>query len=417
MTVQGQFPLFEESAEAGKAVAARDTQGRDGPQDGWSPETAISVSRLNAAARTVLEAQFGALWVAGEIANWRRAESGHRYFSLRDESAQLSCVMFRSDAQRLPMDPEEGMEVRAFGRVSLYEGRGRFQLLVQTLEAKGEGLWRLAFDRLRRALSEEGLLAPERKRALPRIPWTVGVVSSRSGAAVRDVIAVIRRRAPWTHVLVSDCRVQGEGSVDDICRALDRAARWGVDVIVLTRGGGSVEDLWSFNEEQVARAVAGCPVPIVSAVGHEVDVTITDLVADVRAPTPSAAGELVVPERAALQAWLDGLADGLISGLRDRVAREGQRSRLAEERLFGVARRRLEAWGSRLRHLAGRLDALSPLGTLGRGYAVPLDEGGRVLRNLDMFKEDMPFGLRVVDGLVQCTVEGVSSDVEMGRER
>jgi len=383
-------------------IAASD----EGPP-GSSREAAISVSGLNAAARRLLEDAFPPLWVVGEVANWRRVSSGHCYFSLRDEDAQISCVMWRSDARRLPTDPGEGMEVLAHGEVSLYEVRGTYQLMVRALEARGEGLWRLAFEQLKRKLAAEGLLDEARKRPLPRVPLRVGVVTSRTGAALRDVITVVRRRAPWTRILVSDCRVQGDGAADEIVRALDRLVRDGrVEVIVVTRGGGSVEDLWAFNEEPVARAVAACPVPVISAVGHEIDVTITDLVADVRAPTPSAAGEMAVPDGRALRAQLTELGDRLVSGLRDRTRRGTERARRAAERLVGGMDRRLERLEGRVETVGGRLDALSPLRTLRRGYAVPLDEEGRVLRTVDAFPEGGRFRLRVVDGRVRCAVEG-----------
>ncbi len=380
---------------------------------GSSRQSPVSVSALNAAARRILEESFPSLWVVGEVANWRRVSSGHCYFSLRDEEAQISCVLWRSDARRLPTDPEEGMEVLGFGEVSLYEARGSYQLIVRKLEARGEGLWRLAFERLKRKLAAEGLLEEARKRPLPRVPLRVGVVTSRTGAALRDVITVVRRRAPWTELLVSDCRVQGEEAAGEIVRALDRLVRDGrVEVIVVTRGGGSVEDLWCFNEEAVARAVAACPVPVISAVGHEIDVTITDLVADVRAPTPSAAGELVVPDGRVLRADLRKLGDRLVSGLRQRTVRGEERARRAADRLLGGMDRRLERLAGRLEGLGGRLDALSPLGTLRRGYAVPLAGDGRVLRRLADFRQGDRFRLRVVDGRVACTVEGTETMTE-----
>lgn len=400
MTDGRQIPLFE---EAGAGPAGLEAGAGPGP--GETPETAVPVAELNAAARSVLEGTFRPLWVAGEIANWRRVGSGHCYFSLRDETAQIDGVMFRSDASRLPTDPEEGMEVRAFGQVSLYEARGRYQLIVRELEGKGEGLWRLAFERLRKKLLAEGLLDPARKRPLPRIPERVGVVTSRTGAALRDVLTVVRRRAPWTHVLVGSCRVQGDGAAAEIVEALSRVAAAGVDLVILTRGGGSVEDLWCFNEEAVARAVAASPAPVISTVGHEVDVTIVDLVADVRAPTPSAAAELAVPDASELRRRLRRLAEGLVAGLRARARRGRERTERAEERLRAAADRRLERWEARLARLADRLEALSPLATLARGYALPLGESGRVLRRLRMFEPGEPFELRVVDGTVDCRTE------------
>lgn len=391
------MPLFrpEPTAEEGPPVRA----GRAGA----TLESALRVSVLNAAARELLEASFGAVWVVGEIATWRTAASGHSYFSLRDETAQVDCVIFRGDARRLPTEPEEGMEVYALGQVSLYEARGRFQLIVRRLEAKGEGLWRLAFERLRRKLDAEGLLDPARKRLLPPFPSRVGVVTSRTGAALRDVLSVIRRRAPWTHVVVSDCRVQGEEAVPEICAALRRVGRHpGIDLVILTRGGGSVEDLWCFNHEEVARCVAGSPVPVISAVGHEVDVTIVDLVADRRAPTPSAAAELAVPDRTELRRRVRGMASELGESLRRRTVRGEERSRRAEERLLWSVRARLERAAGAVGRTGDRLQALSPLATLRRGYAVPFGEAGEVLRRLDDFPEKDAFRLRIVDGVVRC---------------
>lgn len=398
-----QMPLFGTAAPTGEEA------GDPGARPGREPETALTVSEVNAAARELLEESFPPLWVAGEVADWRRASgSGHCYFSLRDEDASIDCVMWRRHARRLPAEPEGGMEVRVRGQISLYEARGAFQLVVRELEARGEGLWRIAFERLKRKLAAEGLLDDSRKRPLPRVPGRVAVVTSRSGAALRDVLSVLRRRAPWTDVLIADCRVQGEGASDEVAAALRRVGRvGGVDVVILTRGGGSVEDLWAFNEEPVARAVADSPVPVVSAVGHEVDVTIADLVADVRAPTPSAAAELTVPDRASLRADLEELAGRLADGLRSRVEHGRERVGRTGERLVSAMDRRLERSRSRWERLSGRLHALSPLAVLRRGYAVPTDARGRVLRRRRMYAEGEEFRLRVVDGRIRATVDSV----------
>ncbi len=385
--------------------------------DGRSPDAALPVSALNLAARDLLEAGFDSLWVGGEVTNWRAAPSGHRYFSLRDEHAQVDCVLFQGDAWRLPTDPEDGMAVVAYGRPSLYTRRGRFQLIVRTLRAEGEGLWRLAFDRLRRKLAAEGLLDPSRKRPIPAFPRRIGVVTSRRGAALRDVLTVVRRRAPWTHVLIRHSRVQGEGAALELRHAIEALGRHrGLDLLILTRGGGSVEDLWCFNEESVARAVAACPVPVISAVGHEIDVTIVDLVADVRAATPSAAAELAVPDRADLVRRLRRLSSGLVSGLRRRTTLGSERARRLEDRLVRGGRLRLERAGSRLERASARLDALSPLRTLSRGYAVPTDPVGTVLRQTDMFIEGGPFILRVSDGRVDCTANRLRPHSRTGDE-
>jgi exodeoxyribonuclease VII large subunit len=281
--------------------------------------------------------------------------------------------------------------------------------VVRDIRAEGEGLWRLAFAKLRAKLAEEGLLDPTRKRPLPRVPACIGVVTSRSGAALRDVVAVARRRAPWVRVLVSDCRVQGDGAAHSIAGALDRLVRHGAcDVIVLTRGGGSVEDLWAFNEEVVARAIAGCPVPSVSAVGHEVDVTIADLVADFRAPTPSAAAESIVPDTEVLRKALRSRAAVLVEVLRRRTRRGRERAWRATGRLVERTARGLRDRRGRLERAAGRLDALSPLGTLRRGYAVALDTEGRVLRRSEEFEPGGTFRLRVTDGNIHCRTESRS---------
>lgn len=403
----GQIPLFDGSPPA-EPPPPEPAAPAESPalEAGQAPETAVPVAELNERARRLVEGALGSLWVGGEVSNWRPHQSGHCYFSLRDDSAQISCVIWRSDLSRLPAHPTEGMRVAAFGQPTIYGARGSYQLVVRDLRAEGEGLWRLAFEKLKNKLAAEGLLDPRRKRKLPVVPRRIGVVTSRSGAALRDVLTVVRRRAPWARVMVSDCRVQGEGAGASIAAALDRLVRHGAcDVVVLTRGGGSVEDLWAFNEEVVARAIASCPVPTVSAVGHEIDVTISDLIADVRAPTPSAAGEVIVPDTEVLFGELRGRAGTLIETLRRRTRRGRERARAGavglDERIHGALRRRRE----RRARAGGRLDALSPLGTLARGYAVPLDGEARVKRSIAMFDLGETFDLRVVDGNVQCRTE------------
>src|SRR5690606_18450659 len=271
------FGSLEAVGAGGLAGATR--QGAGIPA-GWptrgTAENAIRVSEINSMAREILETAFPSLWIAGEVSGWKRHTSGHCYFTLRDELAQLRCVMFRADAQRLPTMPEEGMEVRVLGTLTLYERRGDLQCVVRELEGVGAGgLWRLAFERLRARLEAEGLLDPARKRPIPRHPRTVGIVTSPVGAALHDILRVIERRAPWTRIVLCPAKVQGDGAAEEIARAIElfgqtRAA----DVLIVGRGGGSVEDLWAFNEEVVARAIAASPIPIVSAVGHEVDYTI-----------------------------------------------------------------------------------------------------------------------------------------------
>ena len=391
-----------------------------------------SVTQVNRAVRVLLEDTIESLWISGEVANWTRARSGHCYFTLKDEQAQLRCVMFKTEAASLPGDPEEGTTLRALGGLTLYEARGEYQLVVRRLEAEGaEGLWRQAFERLRSKLEAEGLLAPERKRALPRFPEAVGVVTSLAGAALADILTVIRRRAPWTRVIVRGARVQGEGSAEEVADAIRALGGSGlVDVLIVGRGGGSLEDLWAFNEEVVARAILACPVPVISAVGHEVDVTISDLVADVRAPTPSAAAETVVKDGDGLDDAL-GISRTRMSGALRAIAsrrREVLGLRLSQLRHSGVglvrprrevvdrAGDRMESAirglatfkRARLTEVAGKMDVLSPLATLRRGYALPQDGDGRILRSIEAFKEGDRFALRVSDGSVPCEVQGGS---------
>ncbi len=391
-----------------------------------------SVTQVNRAVRGLLEDTIESLWISGEVANWTRARSGHCYFTLKDERSQLRSVMFKTEAETLPADPEEGTTVRAFGGLTVYEARGEYQLVVRRLEAQdAEGLWRQAFERLRLKLEAEGLLAPERKRALPRFPKAVGVVTSLAGAALADILTVVRRRAPWTHVVVRGAPVQGEGSGDEVAEAIAALGGSGlVDVLIVGRGGGSLEDLWAFNEEVVARAIVACPIPVISAVGHEVDVTISDLVADVRAPTPSAGAEAAVEDgeglsdalsvtrtrmsgalraitfrrREVLGVRLGQLRRsgvGLVQPRREAVSRTGDRM---ESAVRGIATLKK----ARLTEVAGKMDVLSPLATLGRGYALPQNASGKILRTVEAFEKGDRFSLRVSDGSVPCKVQGGS---------
>jgi exodeoxyribonuclease VII large subunit len=403
------WDLFSSSGEARRESLARSVAaarvGRG--VDRLPPEREEwTVSALNAALKEMVESVFPRLWVVGEVTGFTRARSGHCYFSLRDEDAQIRCVMWRDEARRLPTSPEEGMQVRALGRISYYPPRGELQLVVSTLEAKGEGLWKLAMERLRARLEAEGLTAPARKRPLPRYPSTIGVVTSASGAVLHDIVNVVRRRAPWTRIVLCGCRVQGEGAAQEIAAAIETFGASGVaDVVIVGRGGGSMEDLWAFNEEVVARAIAASPVPIVSAVGHETDVTIADLVADLRAPTPSAAAEAVVPDGDQLRRGLRLSAERMDGAVANRVARAREYFESAgldlEECADGFVVNRREQFRVAARHLS----ALSPLAALARGYAVPLSPDGRVLRRRAEFRGGAPFRLRLHDGEVECRVE------------
>ena len=380
--------------------------GRAASQDAARP---LTVSRLNAFARSILEQRVPAVWVLGEVSGWKIAPTGHCYFSLKDKRAVVRCVMWSRDAERLPVHPSEGMQVRVFGSLTLYEQRGDFQLQVRALEAESEGgLWRIRMERIRAKLEAEGLFAQQRKRRLPRFPMTVGVVTSPIGAALQDILNVTRRRAPWTRVVLSPAKVQGEGAARDVVRAIRALCELGsVDVLIVGRGGGSQEDLWTFNEEIVVRAIAECPIPVVSAVGHEVDVTLSDLAADVRAATPSVAAETVVQDRAALEREFAVMQNRMAHNTRRRMRLASGRLQTLERDLTYEVRAAIRRRSDRLGRAAGKLEALSPLSALARGYSVALATDGRVMRNVEDFEAGTPFTLRVSDGSVDCKVEGV----------
>ena len=264
----------------------------------------FSVGDVTRAIRSVIEGAFVEVWVEGEVSNYRQQASGHQYFTLKDADSQLACVMFARPGmwKKSSVQIRDGMLVQAKGRITVYEARGQYQLNVSSIQQAGAGQLQARFEALKRKLNAEGLFDPERKRALPAFPRTLGIVTSPTGAALRDMVQILARRAPWLRVIVSPCRVQGDGAAREIITALENLQELDepVDVIVLARGGGSMEDLWEFNDEDLARAIAFCEIPVVSAVGHEIDFTIADFVADLRAPTPSAAAELVAPDTAEL---------------------------------------------------------------------------------------------------------------------
>jgi len=372
-----------------------------------SPAPVLSVSDLTRLLRASLEAEYAEVWVAGEISTFRSpGTAGHFYFRLKDAHGQIAAVMFRSANRFLPFMPSDGMEVVAHGRVSVYEARGDLQLYVDALEPRGVGGLRLALEQLQRKLADEGLFDAARKRPLPPWPRAVGIVTALTGAAVHDIVTTLRARLPGVRIVIRPVRVQGQFAGADIVAALvDIVTHPAVDVVIVGRGGGSLEDLWAFNEERVARAVAASPVPVVSAVGHEIDVTLADLAADCRAATPTAAAALVVPDAAVLRrqialrgAALSGAMGMALRRRRERVAalarhvRDPRRA-LADQRL------RVGALGERARRGflltlrdaqaglaagAAQLQALSPLAVLERGYAIARrDLDGRVVRAAD----------------------------------
>jgi exodeoxyribonuclease VII large subunit len=315
-------------------------------------------SQLNALARDLLEGSFAQVWVEGEISNFSRPASGHLYFTLKDDRAQVRCAMFKQKAMYLRFQPSDGALVLARGRLTLYEARGDYQLVLEHLEEAGEGALRRAFEELKAKLVAEGLFAPERKRALPRFVRRLGLITSPRGAAVRDVLSVLARRFPLIEVDVLPVPVQGDGAATTIRAQLEAAQRSGrYDALLLTRGGGSLEDLWCFNDEALARAIAGSVVPVISAVGHEIDFTLSDFAADLRAPTPSAAAELLVPDRFELNARLDQLEHRLHAAHQRQQRQRMQRADQAFLRLQNIRPQlRLERGQHRLTALRHRLD-------------------------------------------------------------
>ncbi len=311
-----------------------------------------SVSQLNREVRTILEGSFRMLWIEGEISNLAQPASGHLYFSLKDSRSQVRCAMFRSHNNLLRFQPENGMQVLIYARVSLYEARGEFQLIADRMEPAGEGALQLAFEQLKKRLEQEGLFSPLHKKELPEFPRIVGIVTSPTGAAIRDVLSVLGRRFPALEVIIYPTQVQGETAAQQIARMINLAdKRKECDVLIVTRGGGSLEDLWSFNEEVVARAIHACETPVVVGVGHEIDFTIADFVADVRAPTPSAAAELISFDQEELKQQLTGYE----IGFRDLITRKI--SQLDQK--VNELQRRLVHPGRRLEELSQRLDDLS----------------------------------------------------------
>ena len=303
----------------------------------------FSVTELNAAIRDILDAEFADVWVSGEISGLKLAASGHYYFTLKEREAQVKCVAFRSAHRYWKFKPRDGMAVLARGRIDVYEARGEYQLLVEILEPQGLGALQLAFEQLKKKLAAEGLFDAERKRPLPRVPRRIGIVTSPRGAAIADMIHILSRRFPGLHIRLYPALVQGEGSLDEVCRGIEYFSRtaW-PDVLIVARGGGSLEDLWTFNEEAVARAIAACKVPVVSAVGHETDVTIADFVADFRAPTPSAAAELVVPQLDDLLDRIGAARAKALQAVRYRFAMLDRRLRQQGiDRALGILHRRV----------------------------------------------------------------------------
>ena len=408
----------------------------------------FTVSELTRNIRGTLETKFAAVWVQGEISNYKSHPSGHQYFTLKDQRAQISCVIWRDTMLPPRQSLADGAQVQIFGTVTVFEARGQYQLNVQIIQPRGVGMLQAKFEALKRKLDAEGLFAAERKRPLPKFPHRIGIVTSRSGAAVRDMLNVLGRRAPWLQILISPVRVQGIGAAQEIAVAIRELATPNegfapVDLIVITRGGGSIEDLWEFNEEIVSRAIFHSAVPIVSAVGHEIDFTICDFVADLRAPTPSAAAELIVPDIIDLQRQMDRCARTLGRHLLNRLhdaqqrldhARDSlhrclahkiesykrvldqalrvmqarspvrelmmRRNNLADlhRRLVACPGRLMEKARHRFSSIEGILRVLGPEATLGRGYSITINDHGQIIRTTAVVRPKMKVRTRVSDG-------------------
>jgi exodeoxyribonuclease VII large subunit len=397
--------------------------------------TVLTVSRLNGTARALLESGMGSVWVEGELSNFARPASGHWYFSLKDAGAQVRCAMWRARSALTRCEPRDGLQVLVRARVSLYEPRGDYQLIVEHLEDAGQGALQRAFEELKTRLQKEGLFDAGRKRPLPAAARRVGVITSPTGAALRDILHIMQRRFPATEVLIYPVSVQGAAAAPQVIAALDLAnARRECEVLIVARGGGSLEDLWAFNDEGVARAIHRSALPVVTGIGHEVDFTIADFVADVRAPTPSGAAQLVTPERRVFAERFDGLLRRAVGAMQRQLQRTAQLAGLAAERLARVhpgarlaqqtqrideLEQRLQAaWGrlltqceSQLQSTVRALDAISPLATLSRGYAiVTRADSGALVSDAGALHANDEIRARLAHGRLRARVLAVESE-------
>ncbi len=393
----------------------------------------LSVAQLNRYVKSKMDADenLNHIFLVGEISNFKHHTSGHLYFTLKDEDAQVRAVMFRNAAARLRFQVSDGMRVLVRGRVSLYEAGGSYQVFVDDMQPDGAGALSLAFEQLKEKLAREGLFDPAHKRSLPRFPRTVGVITSETGAAVHDILHVLQRRFPSAQVVFAPVAVQGEEAPAQIIEVLDTFNRLQcADVLILGRGGGSAEDLWAFNNEHLARAVYRSKIPVISAVGHETDFTICDFVADLRAPTPSAAAELAVPDRMALQTQLLQTTARLNSAMYDSISNRRNiltvlcsRGAFRQPQLFFDEKRMrllmvtnalqslqqssFHAARAKLGELAAKLQSLSPLAVLARGYVLASDHSGAPIKSVAALHEGDPLYVRLADGTADCTITGI----------
>jgi len=398
-----------------------------------------SVSEITRNIRIILEDTFQALWIEGEVSNFTKHTSGHMYFTLKDDASQLSCVIFRSANQNLKFKIEDGMQLICFGRISVYDKRGAYQLYIENVEPKGVGALQLAFQQLKEKLSKEGLFDKEHKAEIPFLPTRIGVVTSPTGAAIKDILNVTERRFSNVEIIINPVKVQGEGAAEEIAEAIKEFNELNdslflgrkIDVMIVGRGGGSLEDLWAFNEEAVARAIYDSKIPVISAVGHEIDYTIADLVADLRAPTPSAAAELVIPKKEDLEEQIGVLALRLNTAMSTRLrllkelVRKLKNSYVLREplNLFRQVRQRLDELEKGLKTnlkifldtkkeesnvLIGKLEALSPLSVLSRGYSIAmLLPGGEALKSSKGLGQGDMIKTKLKDGVFISKVDKI----------
>jgi len=425
------------------------------------PDKIYTVSEVTRMVKMELESAFPLLWVEGEISNFHRHHSGHLYFTLKDETSQLRTVMFRGEARKVPFELEDGLQVVARGRINVYEPRGEYQLIVELLEPKGKGALQLAFEQLKEKLKKEGLFDSALKKKLPVLPKKVGVVTSPRGAAIVDIIRTLERRFARLHILLYPAKVQGEGAAEEIVEGIDYLGSLpDIDVIIVGRGGGSIEDLWAFNEEKVARAIYRCAIPVISAVGHEIDFTIADFVADIRASTPSAAAEMVIEEEESLRERIENLEKRLVhnqkfvlqewkhevfslaqhrafqnmrinllnleqkvddlemrawSAIKDmqqKISEDKSRAELMEEKIRNALKEVLQQLQARWETLSVQLHNLSPLNILKKGYALCWKDGGQYLvRRIDEVEKEKEMSVSFFKGEFTCLVK----DVDKGK--
>lgn len=421
------------------------------------PDRVFTVTEITRLIKQELESAFPLIWVEGEISDLMRAHSGHIYLALKDENCKLEAVIWRSTAQKVPFKLEVGLQVVCKGQINVYEPRGQYQLIVNAVEPKGIGALQLAFEQLKEKLGKEGLFNPEIKKALPLFPKKVGVVTSPRGAAIVDIIRTLERRFAKLHILVYPVRVQGEGAAEEIVEGIEYLGRLpDVDVIIVGRGGGSMEDLWAFNEEVVARAIYACPIPVISAVGHEVDFTIADFVADIRASTPSGAAEMVVEKEQAFEDWIQNLEKRLnhhvkymlqerksnilslihhqvfqnfklrllnlsqrvdeleavagrnLQNMRQRIIEGRSLAVLYEEKMTGMIRGKIQNLKGAWEKLSVGLDSLSPLNILKKGYTLCWKDGNRnLIRKVDEVAAKDKIAVSFLKGELSCIVQTI----------